>query len=83
MADPDRVRAINEMPHPTDVTAVQQLLGHTQYFSKFLPHLSDLTKPLRELTQKDTVWVWDQQALDTLKKAVTITSAEGRGHNPV
>ena len=52
--DPDKVRAINEMPPPTDVTAVQRLLGLTQYLSKFLPHLSDLTKPLRELTQKDT-----------------------------
>jgi hypothetical protein len=30
-----------------------------QYLGKFLPHLSDLTKPLRELTQKESVWVWD------------------------
>ena len=74
--DPDKVRAISEMPPPTDVAAVQRLLGLTQYLSKFLPHLSDLTKPLRELTQKDVAWVWDhpqQQALDALKEAVTST----------
>ena len=58
------------------MAAVQRLLGLTQYLRKFLPHLSDLTKPLRELTQRDVIWIWDhvqQQALDSLKKAVTNT----------
>lgn len=62
------------MPPPTDVAAVRRLLGFTQYLSKFFPHLSDITKPLRELTQQDTEWTWDQAqqgALHTLKKAVT------------
>ena len=74
--DPDKVRAICEMPPPQNVAAVQRLLGLAQYLSKFLPHLSNITKPLRELTQKETEWVWDdvqQQALDTLKEAVTNT----------
>ena len=74
--DPAKVRAITDMPRPTDVTAIQRLLGMSQYLSKFLPHLSDITKPLRDLTQKDTEWTWDQPqqaALDTLKKAVVST----------
>ena len=61
-----------EMPQPDDVAAIQRLLGLAQYLSKFLPHLSDITKPLRELTQKDTKWTWgpaQQNALETLKKA--------------
>ena len=70
------MQAIVEMPPPSEVAAVQCLLGlaHDQYLSKFLPHLSDITKPLRELTQKDVVWTWDppqQQALERLKKAVS------------
>ena len=74
--DPCKVQAIMEMPPPKDVAAIQCLLGLAQYLSKFLPHLSDIMKPLRELTQKDTTWVWDhaqQHALETLKKAVTST----------
>ena len=74
--DPFKVQAIMEMPPPTDVAAVQRLLGLAQYLSKFLPHLSDVTKPLRELTQKDTEWDWgqaQQDALETLKKAVSST----------
>ena len=56
--DPAKVRAINEMPSPTDKAGVQRLLGLAQYLGKFLPHLSDITKPLRELTQNDVEWVW-------------------------
>ena len=62
------------MPTPNNVAAVQRLLGLAQYLSKFLPHLSDITKPLRLLTQKDVDWVWDsthQEAFETLKKAVS------------
>ena len=52
--DPRKVRAITEMLRPTDVPSVQRLLGMTQYLAKFLPHLSDMTKALRELTSRST-----------------------------
>ena len=74
--DPSKVWAIMEMPPPPDVAAVQRLLGMTQYLAKFLPHLSDITKPLWDLTQKSMAWVWDQpqqKALETLKEAVAST----------
>ena len=72
--DPHKVKAIVDMPAPTDVAAVQRLLGLAQYLSKFLPHLAYMTKPLRDLTPKDTVWVWDdpQETIFTmLKNAVS------------
>ena len=74
--DPTKVKAIVDMPNPTDVPGVQRLLGLAQYLAKFLPHLSDITKPLRDLTRNDTEWMWEssqQNALDTLKKAVAST----------
>ncbi len=42
----------------------------------YLLYLSDVTKPLRELTQKETVWNWgptQQEAFETIKKNVTKT----------
>ena len=75
-ADPAKVKAIQDMLPPTDVAGVQRMLGMIQYLSKFLPKLSDITKPLRDLTQKDSAWVWDQpqqQAMQTLKEAVAST----------
>ena len=74
--DPAKVRAMTEMPVPTDKAAVQRLLGLAQYLAKFLPHLSDITKPLRDLTQRDEDWVWGsthQAAFEKLKVAVTKT----------
>ena len=68
------------MPRPTNVATIQRLLGLSQYLSNFLPHLSDLTNPLRKLTQKDTKWIWDyaqERALDALKEAVTNTPVPG------
>ena len=32
----------------------------SQYLSKFLQHLSDITKPLRDLTRQDAEWIWDE-----------------------
>ena len=65
-----------DMPPPKDVAGVQRFLGMVQYLSKFLPRLSDMTKPLRDLTQKETEWVCDQpqqKALDAVKQAVAST----------
>ena len=74
--DPAKVKAIREMPAPTDKAGVQRLLGLAQYLGKFLPHLSDVTKPLRELTQQDVEWAWGEPqktALESRKDAVTRT----------
>ena len=75
-ADPTNVDAITRMPPPTDVAGVQRLLGMAQYLAKFLPHLTDVTKPLRELTHKDVEWVWDkpqEDAFQKLQKAIMNT----------
>ena len=74
--DPAKVRAISEMPAPTDKLGVQRLLGLAQYLAKFLPHHSDVTKPLRDLMQSNVLWVWNeaqQTAFEKLKEMVTRT----------
>ncbi|XP_038047830.1 uncharacterized protein K02A2.6-like [Patiria miniata] len=59
--DPAKVSAITDMPPPTDVTALQRFLGMVTYLAKFVPNLSDLTAPLRELTHSDIHWCWLEQ----------------------
>ena len=74
--DPAKVRAISEMPAPTDKLGVQRLLGLAKYLAKFLPHHSDVTKPLRDLIQSNILWVWNeaqQTAFEKLKEMVTRT----------
>ena len=50
--DPERVRAIDDMTRPTDVEGVQRINGFVNYLAKFLPKLSDVTEPIRQLTRK-------------------------------
>ena len=39
-ADPAKVKAVLEMPTPTDVASVRRFIGFTNYLSKVLPQLS-------------------------------------------
>ena len=48
--DPQKTQAIQFMQKPKDQAPVQRYLGFVNYLSKFLPKLSTLCKPLRELT---------------------------------
>ena len=52
--DPAKVRAILDMPKPTNVSGVRRIIGFVTYLSKFLPKLSDICEPLRKLTLKDS-----------------------------
>ena len=73
-ADPNKVAAIKDMPKPEDVAGVQRFVGMTKYLAKFLPHLSDISEPLRKLTHKDTAWNWTEEhdkALTAIKQCVS------------
>ena len=72
--DPAKVAAIERMDTPNDKAALQRFLGMVNYLAKFVPHLSDLCQPLRQLLQKDSAWVWSQdhcQAMKDVKAAIT------------
>ena len=75
--DPEKVKAIREMPTPTDKQSIQRLLGMTNYLQKFAPRLSEITTPLRELTKNDNEFLWDDQvhgaALEETKKILSTT----------
>ena len=53
---------------------MQRFFGFVNYLVKFLPHLSNVSEPLRRLTDKDAIWCWQPQhdkAVKTIKKLVT------------
>ena len=71
--DPDKVTAIQKVRKPENVGDVRRFLGMANQLSKFSNHLADLTKPLRELLNKDREWVWGEaqkQAFDQIKVAL-------------
>ena len=46
------------MSKPKDVAGVQRFIGMVKYLAKFLPRLSEVCEPVRNLTHKDAPWVW-------------------------
>ena len=74
--DPDKVTAIRDMPKPDSVLSLQRFLGMVNYLAKFIPDLSEIAAPLRELTHKTVAWCWydkHQQAYDQIQKLVINT----------
>ena len=72
--DPKKVEAVRKMPQPTDVPSVKRFLGMVNYLSKFLPNISTITEPLRQLEAKDVEWHWDenqQKAFEEVKTLIT------------
>ena len=75
-ADPNKLKAINKMPSPTDRADVQRVLGMVNYVQKFAPNLADLAKPLRELVKKQNEFVWEEgvhgKCLEQVKQVLTL-----------
>ena len=75
--DPKKVEAIRKMAVPQSVKEVRSFLGLTNYVSRFVPNYSDITKPLRDLTKKETQWAWTDEhdsAFQKLKDMLTQTT---------
>uniref|UniRef100_A0A8C5PPV9 Gypsy retrotransposon integrase-like protein 1 n=1 Tax=Leptobrachium leishanense TaxID=445787 RepID=A0A8C5PPV9_9ANUR len=73
-ADPAKIEAVKSMPTPRDKDGVRRFLGFVTYLSKFLPNLSEVDAPLRQLLKTDVEFAWQpaqQQAFDTLKDMCT------------
>ena len=66
--DPDKVKAVEQMPQPTCKQEVLRFLGFVNYISKFLPRLAEVAQPLRDLTTKDAKFTWEKSMAQHSKK---------------
>lgn len=72
--DPEKVRAIKELPTPNNVSDVRRLLGMTNHLARFIPDLASKTAPLRHLLLKSSEWTWrpgQEQALSYVKDVIS------------
>lgn len=72
--DPNKVKAVVEMPRPENKDDVRRFLGFVQYVAKFVPNLSEVDEPLRALVKKDVEFYWEKpqiEAFSRLKKLCT------------
>ena len=71
--DTKKVKEIRDMPSPKSVKELQQFLGMVQYLAPFIPHLSEKTAILRDLTKADVLWEWSnnhEKAFDQVKNHI-------------
>ncbi|PKI70847.1 hypothetical protein CRG98_008738 [Punica granatum] len=68
--DPDKVKAIMELPPPSTVREVRGFLGWLNYIARFIANLKDKCRPLFHLLRKNAAIKWEeecQKAFDTIK----------------
>ena len=74
--DPEKIRAICEMPPPTDTKGASRLCGMVTYLSRFLPKLADVIEPIRKLTHKGMEWSWAEDQINAFENIkVLLTKA--------
>ncbi|KAK2715714.1 hypothetical protein QYM36_010329 [Artemia franciscana] len=69
--DPDKLKAINNMPTPSNSEELATLLGMLNYLAKYIPNLSTQNKTLRDLS-KATEFKWAKEhdeALQNIKNS--------------
>ena len=59
-ADPAKVEAIEGFAVPKNVKGIQRFLGMVNQLAKFVPYMSEKTRPLRELLNKNANWTWTE-----------------------
>ena len=72
--DPSKIKAITDMPTPTDVAGVRRYLGMVTYVGKFSPRIAELSQPLRVLLKADSDWAWgsmQQRAFEELGRELS------------
>eukprot|EP00731_Ephydatia_muelleri_P024692 Em0016g963a len=72
--DPAKVTAIQEMPEPAGVSDVRRFLGMCNYLSRYVPRLSEVSEPLRRLTEAEATFGWgveEKSAFEKLKELIS------------
>lgn len=66
--DPERVEAIWKITAPKDKTDLQKLFGMINYVREYVPNLSEVSNPLRELLKSNVIFDWQKPHDDCLEQ---------------
>ena len=71
--DEQKVKAITELPAPTNIKQIQKFLGMINFHRNFIPKFAEKASPLYNLLRKNIKFNWDkscQDGFDALKNAM-------------
>ncbi len=72
--DTTQIEAITHLEKPKNISELRRMLGMIHYLGRYVPHLSDVIRPLNELLKRDTVWYWgpvQEEAFNHVKRLIT------------
>ena len=73
--NPQKVRALTEMPVPKNKKELQAFLGLINYLNKFSPGMLEACEQLRKLMSSKATWIWNasyQQLFDKAKPLIKV-----------
>jgi RNase H-like domain found in reverse transcriptase/Reverse transcriptase (RNA-dependent DNA polymerase)/Integrase zinc binding domain len=70
--DPERIRAIVDMPAPKNVADVRRFLGMLNFVHQYIPNMSTVSSPLRQLLRSDVEWAWEHEQEKSFKELKTL-----------
>ncbi|KAL4010970.1 hypothetical protein IC575_028012 [Cucumis melo] len=66
--DPDKVRAIMEMPSPKTEKEIRGFLGRLNYISRFISYLTPTCEPIFKLLRKNNPGKWNEDCEEAFNK---------------
>jgi len=73
-ADPSKVKAVQQIKEPKNISELRRFLGMINQLGKFTPNLAENTKPLRDVLSTNNQWIWgsaQQKAFRQLQNLVS------------
>lgn len=70
----EMVTAVLDVPQPQDKASTRRFLGTITYLAKFSPNLSEVVRPLRDLTHINQEFFWSEQHSKAFTQANEIVS---------
>ncbi|WKA03678.1 hypothetical protein VitviT2T_021777 [Vitis vinifera] len=66
--DPDKIKAILDMPAPKTEKEIRGFLGRLQYISRFIARLTDICEPIFRLLRKNQPTIWNDDCQFAFEK---------------
>jgi hypothetical protein len=70
--DPTKLKGVADWPTPRTVKDVRGFLGFTGFYRYFVPHYSQIARPLIDLTRKATTFHWDKEQVKAFEHLKTL-----------
>ena len=74
--EPQKVRALTEMPLLKNKKELMAFLGIINYLNKFSPGMLEVCQPLRKLMSSKMTWTWNASYQQLFDKAKSLIKAE-------